>query len=112
MRMAPMETTGSDQNARVLDQFSKQAERYAALTNNAKDSSLGLLLDAVRPLPSDKMLDVGCGTGRFALTLAPLVGSIIGVDLTAAMLEQARQLQSRMSVDNVQWQQADVANLP
>ena len=101
-----------DQNARVLDQFGKQASAYAALVQSAGDSSLEPLLSALRPLPTERMLDVGCGSGRFAVRMAPLVAQVIGVDLTEAMLEQARRLQAGAGVANVTWQQCDVTQLP
>ena len=34
-------------------------------------------------------LDAGCGTGLFGLALRPLVARLVGVDLSAAMLERA-----------------------
>ena len=101
-----------EQNARVLDQFEKQAVSYAALISRGKNTLLPAFLDAVKPVRADRMLDVGCGTGRFAITVAPLVGQVVGVDLTAAMLEQARQSQAAAHVDNIEWQQADVSALP
>lgn len=107
-----MSTNNSEQNARVRDQFGKQAARYAALINSSKDTTLPTLLEAVRPLPTDRMLDVGCGTGRFAITLAPLVANVVGIDLTAAMLDQARKAQAAAHIENIEWQQGDVANLP
>jgi ubiquinone/menaquinone biosynthesis C-methylase UbiE len=102
----------SDHNSCVLDQFDRQAASYAALVNRSKDTTLPILLDAVKPQPSDRMLDVGCGTGRFAITLAPLVAKVVGIDLTGAMLQQAQQLQADAKLVNIEWRQGDVANLP
>jgi ubiquinone/menaquinone biosynthesis C-methylase UbiE len=102
----------SEQNARVLDQFEKQAASYAALVITSKDPALPVFLEAVKPLPTHRMLDVGCGTGRFAVSIAPLFGHVTGVDLTPAMLDQARQLQASAKVENMKWQQADVTELP
>jgi SAM-dependent methyltransferase len=105
-------STASEQNVRVLDQFGKQAASYAALIGKSSDSSLPVLLDAVKPTHAHRMLDVGCGTGRFALSLAPLLGHVIGVDLTPAMLDQARRQQADANIGNVEWRQADVTQLP
>jgi ubiquinone/menaquinone biosynthesis C-methylase UbiE len=105
-------STNLEQNARVLDQFSKQAANYAALLNRTKDTSLPAFLDAVKPVPADRMLDVGCGTGRFAVAVAPLVARVTGVDLTSAMLEQARRMQADSRVENVEWREVDVTELP
>ncbi len=104
--------TESEQNTRILDQFAKQAENYAALVRNSQDKTLPMLLDAVKPLPTDRLLDVGCGSGRFAIQWAALVAHVVGVDLTPAMLAQAAKLQAEASITNIEWQQADVTQLP
>ena len=58
-----------------------------------------LLLDAVmaaceslgRQQRFDRALDLGCGTGLAGALFAPRVDSLVGVDLSAAMVEQARR---------------------
>lgn len=105
-------SANADQNARVRDQFEKQAVSYAALISRTKDTSFPTFLDAVKPLHTDRMLDVGCGTGRFAISVAPLVANVVGIDLTSAMLEQARRSQAAAQIENIEWQQGDVTELP
>jgi predicted TPR repeat methyltransferase len=39
----------------------------------------------------DRALDLGCGTGLAGAAFAPCVNSLVGVDLSAAMIEQARR---------------------
>ena len=102
----------AQQNAAILDQFGKQAPSYAQLILRNPDPGLAPLLETAHPTPDDRMLDVGCGTGRFAVAMAPLVGHVTGVDLTPAMLDQARELQENAGVSNVEWRQADVTALP
>jgi ubiquinone/menaquinone biosynthesis C-methylase UbiE len=102
----------TEQNARVQDQFTKQAPSYAALARGLKNNQLPVIVAAITPNSTDRMLDVGCGTGRSAIALAPLVGQVIGVDLTEAMLEQARRAQAAAQIHNVEWRQADVTALP
>lgn len=103
----------SQQNSRILDQFAKQAERYADLVAaQPNDKTLPWLIDALRPLPTDRVLDVGCGSGNAAVTLAPLVAHVAGVDLTPAMLAKARELQAKSGVTNISWMEADVSALP
>ena len=100
------------QNAAVLDQFGKQAAAYAALIANNPNSGLESLLETARPTPDDQVLDVGCGTGRMAVNIAPLVAHVTGIDLTPAMLDQARALQAQAGVPNITWRQGDVTALP
>lgn len=105
-------TEAIQHNARVLDQFSQQAEAYAALVNRSGSALSGPLFECTRPQAEDRVLDVGCGSGRLAVTLAPLVAHVTGIDLTPAMLDQARALQAKAGVSNVEWLQADSRCLP
>ena len=70
---------------------------------------------AVRALqlsPGDTVVEIGCGTGlNFTLlqeTVGP-TGRIIGVDLTEAMLAQARERVERAGWDNVEIVHSDAA---
>jgi ubiquinone/menaquinone biosynthesis C-methylase UbiE len=57
-----------------------------------------------------RLLDVGCGTGRFAVLAAErLGGRVWGVDRSAEMLQEAR---SRPGANAVGWRQADADRLP
>jgi ubiquinone/menaquinone biosynthesis C-methylase UbiE len=105
-------TSKADQNARVLDQFSQQAEAYAALVNKASGPAREPLIEVLAPAPTDRVLDVGCGTGQFAVAIAPLVAHATGADLTPAMLDKARAQQAKAGVVNVDWLQADSTDLP
>jgi SAM-dependent methyltransferase len=100
------------QNEIVLDQFTKQAEAYAALVRANPSGALAALLETARPQPDDRALDVGCGAGGLAVALASLCREVVGVDLTPAMLDQARALQAAKGVTNVRWEHADVTALP
>ena len=48
-------------------------------------------------LSNANALDVACGTGIFARSLAPFCSSVIGLDATDAMLEQARNSKASLS---------------
>ena len=57
----------------------------------------------------DRVLDVGCGTGQSTrqAARAAVDGSALGVDVSAPMLERARQLSEDEGLRNVSYQQAD-----
>src|SRR4051794_8794217 len=59
--------------------------------------------------PGDEVLDVGCGTGlttrEAARAAAP--GRVVGVDISARMLERARQLTAAERLDNVRYELGD-----
>lgn len=48
----------------------------------------------------ESVLDVACGTGRLTRRLAPEVASIVGVDVSTAMLERARRSARREGIEN------------
>jgi 2-polyprenyl-3-methyl-5-hydroxy-6-metoxy-1,4-benzoquinol methylase len=102
----------SDQNERVLDQFSQQASAYAGLVNVSEAPPVDPLIELTSPQPGEHVLDVGCGTGQFVVKIARQVQHATGMDLTPAMLDQARVYQSRSGVTNVSWQLADSTALP
>lgn len=65
------------------------------------------------PDPGDHLLDVGCGTGDDALTLAADVGSegrVVGVDNSETMIEEARSRAT--SSQPVEFEVADAESLP
>jgi len=39
--------------------------------------------------PSDRLLDIGCGTGIFAMALSPIVHSVHGIDFSPRMIERS-----------------------
>jgi ubiquinone/menaquinone biosynthesis C-methylase UbiE len=57
----------------------------------------------------DRVLDIGCGTGQSTreAARAAVTGSALGVDVSAPMLERARQLSDAQGLANVTFQQAD-----
>jgi len=57
----------------------------------------------------DRVLDIGCGTGRTTRDAARSAGegSALGVDLSASMIERARELARAERVHNVAFEQGD-----
>jgi predicted TPR repeat methyltransferase len=78
---------------RLFDQHAPSFD--AAMLERLDYRGPQLLLDAVRatagePLRFGSMLDLGCGTGLSGAAFRPCVDWLVGVDLSPAMIEQAR----------------------
>ncbi|WP_324676414.1 class I SAM-dependent methyltransferase [Hymenobacter sp. GOD-10R] len=94
------------------EQFDRQASHYNAQWNSWTGIALNWLLEQAECQPDDLVLDVATGTGFTALAFAPFVQSVVGIDVSTGMLEQARQQQVAQHVDNVTWQQGAAEALP
>lgn len=49
------------------------------------------LLELLQPRPGETILDLGCGTGELTQQIADAGADVLGLDLSPAMLEQARR---------------------
>ncbi|KAL4883812.1 S-adenosyl-L-methionine-dependent methyltransferase [Aspergillus karnatakaensis] len=49
------------------------------------------LLQYLDPQPTDKVLDIGCGDGKFTAQFIPHVQSVLGIDASPAMIEAANR---------------------
>ncbi|MGO9259968.1 MAG: class I SAM-dependent methyltransferase [Bryobacteraceae bacterium] len=70
------------------------------------------MLGAAEAGATDSVLDVACGPGVVVCAFAEVVRHATGIDLTPAMLQQARQLQAQRNLTNVDWVRGDVTELP
>ncbi|OAQ51441.1 methyltransferase type 11 [Natrinema mahii] len=49
------------------------------------------VLEAIMPVEDRKVLEIACGTGRFTVMLAHQGADVVGLDISAAMLQQGRR---------------------
>ena len=59
------------------------------------------------PLEDAEVVDVGTGTGRIALALAPHCRRVLGIDRDAAALAEARRRAADAGVENVEFAEVD-----
>jgi ubiquinone/menaquinone biosynthesis C-methylase UbiE len=76
-----------------------------------------ILVELAQPRPSERVLDVACGTGivaRIAATRVGPGGTVVGIDLNPGMLSVARSVVSpdSRSGGQLQWQEASADKLP
>jgi SAM-dependent methyltransferase len=65
--------------------------------------------------PGDRVVDVGSGAGFDSLVASALVGEagrVIGVDMTAEMLEKSRKTAASLGVENVEFREGLAEALP
>jgi SAM-dependent methyltransferase len=86
---------------------------YWAANAETFDASLArygqAFCDASRIAPSDRVLDIGCGNGQSTLDAARLAthGRVVGIDLSARMLDVASRRASAEQMTNVEFLHAD-----
>lgn len=91
--------------------WDKRAERYAAKPIANLDA-YHAKLDHVRAhlRPGNRILEIGCGTGGTALSLAPAVSHVTATDGSRNMIRIARSKLAHNAPDNVTFDQADAAD--
>lgn len=103
---------GNGHHEEILDQFTRQAAQFAQSPTARNEDLLNAILRMAQPQPQESMLDVACGPGMLACAFAPHVRHATGVDLTPAMLDQARDAQQAKGISNLSWDCGDVTALP
>jgi SAM-dependent methyltransferase len=79
---------------RMADELRRLGARFSAATEVGR---------------RDRVLDIGCGTGESTRDAGrtAVAGSVLGVDVSAAVLERARRLTEQAGLRNVSYLQAD-----
>jgi len=87
------------------------AHRYDA-ARNLPNQTMAVWMDTLKstiPNTVERVLDLGCGTGRFTAALGKTFGcSVIGVEPSAAMLDIAKSEET----DCIEWKPGDAENIP
>jgi len=61
--------------------------------------------------PNSKIIDVGCGTGRFSFSVADKCKSILGIDLSTRNIERATRLLTKRPTNKISFQHTSVSNI-
>ena len=75
-------------NQTIVEQFSQQAVPFAKKPEHS--DSMQMLIEMSGVSGDDQVLDVACGPGLVACAFAPHARQVTGIDITPAMIEQAR----------------------
>lgn len=84
-------------------------QSIASLAGTGNPFALGPLREG------ERVVDLGCGAGMDALIAARMVGAngrVLGIDMTAEMLQKAEAGAREMALGNIEFQQAYIENVP
>jgi len=99
-------------NSTVVDQFTRQADAFAAAAAIRDDQALELLVCGCSAGSADDSLDVACGPGLVVCAFAEVVRSATGIDLTPAMIGKGKALAASRNLGNATFGVGDVNSLP
>ncbi|MGO9450337.1 MAG: class I SAM-dependent methyltransferase [Candidatus Binataceae bacterium] len=96
----------------VRDEFTRQANDYAASPQIRDRNRIARLIAEVAPADDARVLDVACGPGHVSLAFAEACREVVGVDLTEAPLKIAEQARRDRGIANARFQLGDVDRIP
>ncbi|BCS54649.1 class I SAM-dependent methyltransferase [Geobacter sp. SVR] len=99
-----------DHRSIIVEQFSQQAIPFARVPGHL--DSIQLLIELSGIGHGGTVLDVACGPGLVACEFARHAEHVTGIDITPAMIEQARGRQQELQLANLTWMMGDVLSLP
>ncbi len=99
-------------NVLVKNQFNKQAQNFNDWSVTRDLRVLQALFNFCELRPGDKLLDVACGTGAFAVFSAKRINQVKGVDISEGMIGIARKHATESKLENIQFICHDVENIP
>jgi SAM-dependent methyltransferase len=98
-------------NAAQTERWSGAAGRHWLDHEAAYDRQLEqfgtALVAGAAPGPDDRVLDVGCGAGATTLAAAATARSVLGIDISAPLVERAQARARSAGVDRVTFRVAD-----
>jgi ubiquinone/menaquinone biosynthesis C-methylase UbiE len=107
-----MSSLSSNHKEVVRQEFTQQAQAYAANPLTTNQSRLSSLVQAVQPQQNARVLDVATGPGPVAIAFAEAGCEVVGIDVTEAPLKIAEQTRQARGLANLRFQLGDAEHLP
>jgi SAM-dependent methyltransferase len=95
----------------IRDEFAHQADSFARSPTMSLTETLDVVVELAPEDADARWVEIACGPGLIARAMAPRVGSVLGLDLTPAMIEKARADAAAAGVENVSFEVGDATAL-
>lgn len=95
----------------IREEFTRQSSSFGKAAVMTSAETLGALVELVPADAGARWLESACGTGLVSRALAGKVDSVAGVDLTSAMLEQAKSGAAEDGIENASFSVGDATAL-
>ncbi|HEX3736225.1 MAG TPA: class I SAM-dependent methyltransferase [Solirubrobacterales bacterium] len=95
----------------IRDEFAHQADSFARSAAMSLAETLDAVIELVPVDPEARWVEIACGPGLIARAMGPRIGSVVGLDLTPAMIEKARADATAAGVENVSFELGDATAL-
>lgn len=95
----------------LREEFTHQATSFGQSPAMTSAQTLGALVELVPDEPQGQWIDIACGPGVVSRAVAGKVGSVRGIDLTPAMIEEAEKRSRDEVVRNVSFAVGDATSL-
>jgi ubiquinone/menaquinone biosynthesis C-methylase UbiE len=110
--LARMDQGQEEHRRLIVEQFTKQAIPFAQMPHHNDEGTNRLVIETAGFGPDDTVLDIACGPGLITSAVAAVAWHVTGIDITPAMIEQARKKQQAMGLGNMDWMVGNVLPLP
>jgi ubiquinone/menaquinone biosynthesis C-methylase UbiE len=107
-----MTTADREHLERVRNRFTRTAQSFARFALATRGDEAERLVMLAAPRGDEVALDLACGPGTFTRAFAPRVRFLHALDLTPAMLEQAREALAQAGLGNIAFARGDANALP
>ena len=101
-----------DDRELVRARFTRTAEQFAQFSLTTRSAEADRLVALATPRGDELALDVACGPGTFTRAFARAVRAIHGLDITPALLDQARAAAAKENLTNTIFECGDAYALP
>jgi len=97
-------------NDKIIEQFSKQAVPFTKIKGHY--DSVDTIISMSEVMKNDIVLDIACGTGILTSAFAKYANSVVGIDITQSMLNEAIKKQKKENIIHIKFDLGGVESLP